>query len=66
MPLPSIFSKIAGLLKDHYDGKPNSELHADLPSGIVSLGEKYVRSDIIQLPNHEATCVISMGDSTLC
>ena len=59
MPLPSIFSKIAGLLKDHYDGKPNSELHPDIPPGVVSLGEKYVRSDIIQLPNHNATCYIN-------
>ena len=59
MPLPSIFSKIAGLLKDHYDGKPTSELHADLPSGIVNLGEKYVRSEAIKLPNHNATCYIN-------
>jgi CRISPR/Cas system-associated exonuclease Cas4 (RecB family) len=59
MPLPSIFSKIAGLLKDHYDGKPDSELHADIPPGVVSLGEKYVRSDIIQLPNHKDTCYIN-------
>ena len=59
IPLPSIFSKIAGLLKDHYDGKPTSELHADLPSGVVSLGEKYVRSEAIQLPNHNATCYIN-------
>ena len=59
IPLPSIFSQIAALLKDHYDGKPNSELHADIPSGKVSLGEKYVRSDIIQLPNHSATCYIN-------
>ncbi len=59
IPLPSIFSKIAGLLKDHYDGKPTSELHADLPPGIVSLGEKYVRSESIELPGHKATCYIS-------
>ena len=59
IPLPSIFSKIAGLLKDYYDGKPTSELHGDLPSGVVSLGEKYVRSEVIQLPNHEATCYIN-------
>ena len=59
IPLPSIFSRIAGLLKDHYDGKPTSELHGDLPSGVVSLGEKYVRSEVIQLPNHEATCYIN-------
>lgn len=59
MPLPSIFSKIASLLKNHYDGKPTSELHVDLPSGIVSHGERYVRSQTIQLPNHEDTCYIS-------
>ncbi len=59
IPLPSIFSKIAGLLKDHYDGKPTSELHADLPPGKVSLSEKYVRSEAIQLPNHNATCYIN-------
>jgi len=59
IPLPSIFSKIAGLLKDHYDGKPTSELHTDLPPGIVSHGEKWVRSQSIKLPNHESTCYIS-------
>jgi len=59
MPLPSIFSKIASLLKNHYDGKHTSELHAALPSGTVSYGEKNVRSGIIQLPNHKATCYIS-------
>jgi len=59
IPLPSIFSKIAGLLKNHYGGKHTSELHADLPPGIVSYGEKNVRSSIIQLPNHHATCYIS-------
>jgi len=59
IPLPSIFSQIASLLKNHYDGKDTSELHLALPPGIVSLGEKYVRSQVIQLPNHDATCYIS-------
>jgi len=59
IPLPSIFAKIAGLLKNHYDGKHTSELHVDLPPGIVSHGEKSVRSQDIQLPNHDATCYIS-------
>lgn len=57
--LPSIFSKIAGLLKNHYDGKPTSELHVDLPPGVVSHGEKWIRSETIKLPNHEATCYIN-------
>lgn len=59
IPLPSIFSKIASLLKNHYDGKRTSELHVDLPPGAVSLGEKYVRSIPIKLPNHDSTCYIS-------
>lgn len=59
IPLPSIFSKIAGLLKDYYTGKPTNELHPDLPPGMVSYGEKYVRSEIIQRPNYVSTCFIS-------
>lgn len=59
IPIPSIFSKIAGLLKDHYTGKHTSELHVNVPPGILSHGEKSVRSQIIQLPNHDATCYIS-------
>jgi CRISPR/Cas system-associated exonuclease Cas4 (RecB family) len=58
-PLPSIFSKIAGLLKNHYTGKHTSELHVALPPGTISYGEKYVRSQIIQSPYHDATCYIS-------
>jgi hypothetical protein len=57
--LPSIFSKITSLLKNYYDGKPTSELHAALPPGIVSHSEKHVRSNVIQLRNHDATCYIS-------
>jgi hypothetical protein len=59
IPLPSVFSQIASLLKNHYDGKHTSQLHAALPPGVVSLGEKYVRSTPIKLQNHEATCYIS-------
>lgn len=59
MPLPSIFSKIANLLKNHYSGKHTTVLHVDLPPGVVILGEKNVRSQLIQLPNHHAICYIS-------
>jgi len=59
IPIPGVFSKIAGLLKDYYTGKHTSELHQNLPPGIISLGEKSVRSQTIQLPNHEDTCYIS-------
>ncbi len=59
IPLPSIFSKIASLLKNHYDGKHTSELHVALPPGIVSHGEKFVRSQAIKLPGHKSTCYIN-------
>jgi hypothetical protein len=59
IPLPPIFSQIASLLKNHYDGKHTSELHVNLPPGTVSHGEKWVRSQPITLPNHESTCYIN-------
>lgn len=59
IPLPSIFSKMAGLLKDHYDGKSTKELHPDLPPGTVKYSEQWVKSSIISLPNHISTCFIS-------
>lgn len=59
IPLPSIFSKIAALLKDHYTDKHTNKLHPALPPGIVSHGEQFVKSKIIQLPGHNSTCFIS-------
>ena len=59
IPLPSIFTKIAGLLKNHYEGKHTNSLHVELPPGMVILGEKWVKSSVIQLPNHDDTCYIS-------
>ena len=59
IPLPSVFSQIAGLLKNYYDGKRTSELHVELPSGVVSHGEKWVRSETITLLGHESTCYIN-------
>jgi len=59
IPLPAIFSKIAGLLKNHYDGKRTEELHAELPPGIVKYGEKHVKSEPMRLAGHKATCFIS-------
>lgn len=59
IPLPSIFSQIANLLKNYYDGKHTSELHIALPPGIVSHSEQNVKSKVIKLPNHEATCFVS-------
>lgn len=59
IPLPSVFSKIAGLLKDYYNGKHTEGLHANLPPGVVKHGERYVKSKPIRLAGHNATCFIS-------
>lgn len=59
IPLPAVFSKIAGLLKRYYDGKHTEQLHAELPPGIVKYGEKYIKSETIRLPGFDATCFIS-------
>lgn len=59
IPLPSVFSKIAALLKDHYSNKHTKELHKDLPSGIVRYGEKKVKSKLIQLSGNNISCFIS-------
>lgn len=58
IPLPAIFSKIAGLLKNHYDGKRTEELHLNLPSGTMKYGEKWLESQNLQLPGHNDTCYI--------
>ena len=58
IPLPSIFTKIAALLKDHYEGKRTEELHPSLPPGTIKYGEQWVTSQPIQLPGHQDTCYI--------
>ena len=57
--LPGVFSKIAGLLKNHYDGKRTSELHPDLPPGVVKYAEKQVKSRTIRFPGCNSSCFIS-------
>ena len=59
IPLPSVFSQIASLLKDHYTNKRASELHLSLPPGVVSLGEKRVKSQPIEFPTMNASCYIA-------
>lgn len=59
VPLPSIFSKMAVLLKNHYSGKHTKELHPALPPGIVKFGEQNVKSKTIEFPGHGFTLFIS-------
>lgn len=59
IPLPGIFTKIAGLLKVQYENKRTDELHPALPPGTIRYGEKYVKSKPIDLPGRSDTCYIS-------
>lgn len=44
MPMPGIFSAIAGKQKEFYNNKKTEEFCPSLPSGIVAYGEKWVQS----------------------
>ena len=58
IPLPSIFTQMADLLVNYYNGKRTSKLHIALPSGIVRYGERYVESKVIQIEGYNAKCFI--------
>jgi hypothetical protein len=58
-PFPSIFGKMANLTSDFYLGKPASEISPDLPRGVVSLREKFVKSAPISPPGIESQCYIN-------
>jgi len=59
IPLPAIFTKIAALQKEFYSGKRTESICPGPPPGIVSHGEKPVRSKTITFPGCESTCYIS-------
>jgi len=58
IPLPSIFSKIAGLLKNYYNGKRTEALHVDLPPGTIKYAERFVESQNFHFQGHNDTCFI--------
>jgi hypothetical protein len=58
IPLPGIFSKIAGLLKTFYTNKRTDQVHPALPPGTVKYGEQWVRSKPISFNGHKHTLYI--------
>jgi len=58
IPLPAIFSKIAGLLKEYYNGKRTEEIHPGLPPGIVRYGEMRIESQNLYFQGHNDTCFL--------
>ena len=59
IPIPGIFSVIAGLQKNYYSDMRTEKFCPDLPPGVVTYGEKRVRSKPIQLDECDSTCYIS-------
>ncbi len=55
MPLPTIFTILAGLQKDYYSGLRTEQISPELPPGIVVFGEKSVRSKPIPIPESSVT-----------
>ena len=48
IPLPGIFSKIGSLQKEYYSGKRTEAIYSGLPRGVVTYGERQVRSRTIE------------------
>lgn len=57
-PMPKIFNQIDTLITAFFQGKPTSEIPADLPDGIVRYGQKWVTSEPIALSNHTSQCYL--------
>lgn len=54
MTLPAMFTTIAGLQKDHYEGTRTEEICEDVPAGRIAFGEKQVESRVFGLPDTES------------
>ena len=52
-PFPSIFTRIDGLMKAFFMGKPTTELHEALPPGWIEFGDRWVQSLPFASPNSQ-------------
>lgn len=57
-PFPKIFTRIDRLMQAYFEGKSTAEISTDLPDGVVKFGDKWVKSQPIELPNHDSSCFI--------
>lgn len=57
-PMPKIFIKIDGLMKEFFEGKSTTEISPDLPTGVVKFGEKWVESRPIAIEGLDSQCYI--------
>jgi hypothetical protein len=64
-PMPAIFTKIDGLMKNYFEGRSTTEFAPDLPPGIIQNGDRSVTSQAIKLPGHSLECYITGRLDTL-
>jgi len=57
-PFPGIFTRMANLTSDFYQGRQTREISDGLPAGIIHLREEYVKSVPIAFPGIETQCYI--------
>ena len=58
MPMPGIFSAIAGRQREFYAGKRTEEFSSELPPGVIEYGEKWVESIPIKIEGSAVSCYI--------
>jgi hypothetical protein len=64
-PMPAIFTKIDGLMKNYFEGRSTAEFTHDLPPGVIQHGDRSVSSQPIKLPGHSLECYITGRLDTL-
>jgi hypothetical protein len=57
--LPRIFNQIDSLLTGYFQGRSTAEVVPELPEGVIQFSQKWVTSEEIVLPGHDARCYIS-------
>ena len=57
-PFPAVFGAIDRLMKAQFAGHPASELDPSLPTGTVSVNEKWLESLPFSLPGHDTSLFI--------
>ena len=59
MPLPGVFTRIAGMEKNFFDNKSTKDISPELPKGKVIYGEKRVRFQLVSFTDIDGECYIS-------
>lgn len=58
-PFPKIFSKLDNQTKDHYFGKRTQDMANDIRPGRVAFGDRWVRSEPLNVPGHEMKVLLA-------